>query len=61
MMVCDSGTGSNKITSDSFYWGTCHWKMPFLAPEMQQVFVGILASFYGLIFKAEGFKKNEKR
>ena len=47
MIVCDSGTRSNKVTSDCFYWGTCHWEMPFLAPEMQQVLAGILAAIYG--------------
>ena len=51
MMVCDSGTRSNKVTSDSFYWGTCHWKMPFLAPEMQQVLAGILAAILWTYFQ----------
>ena len=51
MMVCDSGTRSNKVTSDSFYWGTCHWKMPFLAPEMQQILAGILAAILWTYFQ----------
>ena len=51
MMVCDSGTRSNKVTSDSFYWGTCHWKMPFLVPEMQQVLAGILAAILWTYFQ----------
>ena len=51
MMVCDSGTRSNKVTSDSFYWGTCHWKMPFLAPEIQQVLAGILAAILWTYFQ----------
>ena len=51
MMVCDSGTRSNKVISDSFYWGTCHWKMPFLAPEMQQVLAGILAAILWTYFQ----------
>ena len=51
MVVCDSGTRSNKVTSDSFYWGTCHWKMPFLAPEMQQVLAGILAAILWTYFQ----------
>ena len=51
MMVCDSGTRSNKVTSDFFYWGTCHWKMPFLAPEMQQVLTGILAAILWTYFQ----------
>ena len=51
MMVCDSGTRSNKVTSDSFYWGTCHWEMPFLAPEMQQVLAGILAAILWTYFQ----------
>ena len=51
MMVCDSGTRSNKVTSDSFDWGTCHWKMPFLAPEMQQVLAGILAAILWTYFQ----------
>ena len=51
MMVCDSGTRSNKVTSDSFYWGTCHWKMPVLAPEMQQVLAGILAAILWTYFQ----------
>ena len=51
MMVCDSGTRSNKVTSDSFYWGTCHWKMLFLAPEMQQVLAGILAAILWTYFQ----------
>ena len=50
-MVCDSGTRSNKVTSDSFYWATCHWKMPFLAPEMQQVLAGILAAILWTYFQ----------
>ena len=51
MMVCDSGTRSNKVTSDSFDWGTCHWKMPFLAPEMQQVLAGILVAILWTYFQ----------
>ena len=51
MMVCDSGIRSNKVTSDSFYWGTCDWKMPFLAPEMQQVLAGILAAILWTYFQ----------
>ena len=51
MMVCDSGTRSNKATSDSFCWGTCHWKMPFFAPEMQQVLAGILAAILWTYFQ----------
>ena len=51
MMVCDSGTRSNKVISDSFYWGTCHWKMQFLAPEMQQVLAGILAAILWTYFQ----------
>ena len=59
MMVCDSGTRSNKVISDSFYWGTCHWKMPFLAPEMQQVLAGILAAILWTYFQGGSmcFKK----
>ena len=51
MMVCDSCTRSNKVTSDSFYWGTCHWKMPLLATEMQQVLAGILAAILWTYFQ----------
>ena len=51
MVVCDLGTRSNKVTSDSFYRDTCHWKMPFLAPEMQKVLVGNLTAILWTYFQ----------